>query len=175
MTTAAPPAPQEAAGFRGKQAALVLAAVIVALDLWSKRAVFLALAEHEHVWLVGSWFGFTPVLNPGIMWGALPQFSVVLPWLRVLAAVVVLAMLRGAPRHNWRLQVALGLVLGGAIGNIYDGFTVGQVRDFLLVDLDLPGFNPFPIFNVADSAICVGVGLLALGLIFDKPDEPAPG
>ncbi len=167
-------APEETAGFRGKQLALVLAILIVALDLWSKSAVFAALSDNEHVWLAGTWFGFTPVLNPGIMWGALPQLSAMLPWLRVLAAVVVLLMLRGAPRRGWRLQIALGLVLGGAIGNIYDGFTVGQVRDFLLVDLDFRPFDPFPVFNVADSAICVGVGLLALGLLFDEPAATEP-
>jgi signal peptidase II len=165
----------ESAGFRGKHLGLLLAVAILVLDLWSKHAVFAALSEHEHVWLIDTWFGFTKVFNPGIMWGKFSEISGALPWLRVVAAVVVLFMLRSAPRDALRLQLALGLVLGGAIGNIYDGFTVGQVRDFLLVDLDFPPFDPFPVFNVADSAICVGVGLLALGLLLDKPEGAAPG
>jgi signal peptidase II len=65
--------------------------------------------------------------------------------------------------------VALGLVLGGAVGNVYDGFAFGAVRDFVLVDLDIPVFDPFPVFNVADSGICVGVALLATGLAFERP------
>ena len=170
----APVAAQDAPGWRGKQLALVVAAVIIAADLWSKSAVFDALREGEHVWIAKEWFGFTPVRNPGIMWGALQDLTHFLPWMRVLAAIVVVIMLRGAPRRALRLQVALGLVLGGAIGNIYDGFKIGQVRDFLLVDLGFRPFAPFPVFNVADSAICVGVGLLALGLLLDRPEEGAP-
>jgi signal peptidase II len=164
---------KETAGWGGKQLAFVIAAVIIAVDLWSKSAVFARLADGEHVWIAREWFGLTPVRNPGIMWGALPQFKDFLPWMRVLAAVVVVIMLRGAPRHALRLQIALGLVLGGAIGNIYDGFKVGQVRDFLLVDLGFRPFAPFPVFNIADSAICVGVGLLALGLLLDRPEDGA--
>jgi signal peptidase II len=163
----------EAVGFRGKQLAFLIASAIIALDLWSKSAVFAAIGDDSHVWLLGEWFGFAPVHNPGIMWGAFAQLAPALPWLRVVAAVVVLFMLRAAPRDARRLQAAFGLVLGGAIGNIYDGFTVGKVRDFLLVDLDVPVFDPFPVFNVADSAICVGVGLLALGMLFDRSEDEA--
>jgi signal peptidase II len=156
-------------GWRGKGLAFGLALVVVVADLWSKHAVFAALADGERHWVGGHWFALQPVLNPGIMWGAFPELSSYLPWLRVVAAGVVIAMVRSTPAHSRRMLTALGLVLGGAIGNIWDGFTVGQVRDFLLVDLDFKPFDPFPIFNVADSAICVGVGLLALGLLLDKP------
>ena len=153
---------------RGKTGWLFLALIILAADLWTKESIFGPLAEREYRWVLGEWFGFTKVWNKGMMWGALQDFSSALRVARMLAAVVVFAMILGTPPSARLLQTALSLVLGGALGNIYDGFVFGKVRDFLLVDLDLPGFDPFPVFNVADSAICVGVGLLALGLALDS-------
>jgi signal peptidase II len=153
---------------RGKGLALGVALAITASDLWSKEAVFEALREHEHRWLLGEWFGFTRVLNPGVMWGLGDEFSAALPWVRTLAAVVVVGMLWSTPATARLTQVALGLVLGGALGNIYDGFTIGMVRDFVEVDLGVRWFDPFPIFNIADSAICVGVGLLVLSILLDR-------
>src|SRR4030095_6978044 len=100
----------------------------------------------------------------------LTHWSDYLPWVRVVAAIIVIGMLRTTPARARLMQVALGLVLGGALGNIYDGFTVGKVRDFLMVDFGFKPFAPFPIFNVADSAICVGVGLLALSMARDRPE-----
>jgi len=170
MTAGAVPA----ATLRGKQFAFWTAIVIVTLDLWSKSAVFEALAMHEELWLAGQWFGFKPVLNPGIMWGGLSDWSSMLPWMRVVAAVAVVLMLRSTPRSAGQTIFALGLVLGGAMGNIYDGFAEGMVRDFLIVDLDVRFFDPFPVFNVADSAICTGVVLLALGMFFERPPSPEP-
>lgn len=164
-----------AATLRGKYLALWVAALITALDLWSKAAVFDALALHEELWLRGIWFGFKPVLNPGIMWGGLTEWSSLLPWARVVAAVLVVFMLRSTVATARRTIFGLGLVLGGALGNIYDGFAHGKVRDFLIVDLDVRFFDPFPVFNVADSAICVGVGLLALGMLFERSPGPQEG
>jgi signal peptidase II len=146
-----------------------LALAIAVADLWSKAAVFASLGPRERRALFGTeWLAFMTVMNEGVMWGAFPEWGFLLPWLRAVAAVVVIAMLCGThPRARLTL-VALGLVLGGAVGNVYDGFALGAVRDFILVDLDVRFFDPFPVFNVADSAICVGVGLLALGMLRER-------
>ena len=159
---------------RGKGLAFALAAVVTTVDLVSKSAVCSAIDTHEKHWILGNWFGFTNVENAGVMWGQLTHLSDWLPWVRVVAAIIVVGMLRTTPPRARMMQVALGLVLGGALGNIYDGFTVGKVRDFLMVDLGFPPFAPFPIFNVADSAICIGVGLLALSMLRDRPETSAP-
>jgi signal peptidase II len=108
------------------------------------------------------------------MWGLGNEFSEYLPWLRTLAALVVLGMLWSTPAAARLTQLALGLVLGGALGNIYDGFTIKMVRDFIEVDLGVRWFDPFPIFNIADSAICVGVGLLVLSILLDRREAHAP-
>jgi signal peptidase II len=115
--------------------------------------------------VLGEWLGVTHTLNKGVMWGKFPQLADMLPYLRTVAALIVTWMALTTPASARRILWALGLVLGGAIGNIYDGFALGAVRDFILVDFDIKYFDPFPIFNVADSAICIGVGLLAIGLI----------
>ena len=159
---------------RGKGLAFVLAALVTASDLWSKHAVFKAYAWHEKHWIFEPWFGFMKVENPGVMWGQLTHFSDWLPWVRVAAAIIVIGMLRTTPPRARLMQIALGLVLGGAAGNIYDGFFAGgKVRDFLMVDFGFEPFAPFPIFNVADSAICVGVGLLALSMLRERPEAAA--
>lgn len=162
---------------RGKIPWLVLAGVILAADLWTKAVIYESMLEHHVDWVLGSWLGYTKVLNTGMMYGAFQGFAGVLRWLRVAAAVVVLAMIRSTPRGSHLLLIALGLILGGALGNIYDGFAYEGVRDFIRVDIPVPGLlldspvewiwflDGFPVFNVADSAICVGVAMLALGLI----------
>ena len=158
---------------RGKLPWLLLAVVVLIADLWSKEAIFTPLREHQYDWVLGEWFGFTKVWNAGMMWGLGQEYSVVLRVLRGVAAVIVFLMVLGTPARARLLQAAFALVLGGALGNIYDGIVFGRVRDFLIVDLDIPVFDPFPIFNVADSAICVGVGLLAIGLLRDGREEKA--
>ena len=155
-------------GKKGVELSLVGLGGIAVADLWSKAAAFAALGPGDYHWLAGQWLAFTAVENPGIMWGAFPQWSVALPWLRIGAGLIVLFMIRSTARAQRGLHLALGCVLGGAIGNVYDGFAFGHVRDFVYVDLDLPGFDPFPVFNVADAGISVGVAVLALSMIFER-------
>jgi signal peptidase II len=156
---------------RGKWKWILLAAVITAVDLWTKESLFTPLQEHRIQWVAGDWFGLTKVWNKGMMWGALQDHGELvllgLRAMRLLAAAVVLLMILSTPATSRLLLMALGLVLGGAVGNIYDGFVFEAVRDFLLFDFDFAPFDPFPVFNVADSSICVGVGLLAIGLMLD--------
>lgn len=157
--------PQPPRTLRGKLPWLVLAALILVADLWTKHALYEPLPATGHRMVWAPWFGFTKVQNTGMMWGAFQGTGDLLRWFRLLAACVVIGMIAGTPARAVLLQSALALVLGGALGNIHDGFRFGHVRDFLMVDLDLRFFDPFPIFNLADSAICVGVGLLAIGML----------
>jgi len=158
---------------RGKTIVLVLAALILAADLWSKHVAFETQTEHRVSWVVGEWLGLTKTTNVGVMWGGFSNLGPYLPYLRLVAALIVLIMAWSTPREARLVLWALGLVLGGALGNIYDGLTLGAVRDFIYVDLDFWIFDPFPVFNVADSGICVGVGLLALSMLGGGGATPA--
>ncbi|GJM20369.1 MAG: lipoprotein signal peptidase [Planctomycetota bacterium] len=157
----------------GKLRWFLLAVLVLAADLLSKHFVYEPLVQGRHEWLLGEWFGLTKVQNSGMMWGLFPDFPQALVWGRVVASLAVVWMILTTPRQSRMLLFSLALVLGGALGNIYDGFALGHVRDFLMVDLDLPAFDPFPIFNVADSGISVGVVLLALGMLLEGRNAAA--
>lgn len=117
-------------------------------------------------------FDLTYTRNYGISLGMLEATSMEMRWLLVLltaciALVVLVWMMRESKLGD---ILGLSLILGGAIGNIYDRFRIGYVIDF--ADLHIGDFRPFLIFNVADAAITVGVVLiLARALFLSEKDE----
>jgi signal peptidase II len=187
--------PAEARGQALKQARFTplfwsAAALILVLDLWSKWYVFERLLGvdpasittmeqmRDLAWKKREFFGgritFVALLNPGMMWGAFHDYPQVLKAVRPLAVLVIFLLLASLPAGQWSSRLALGGILGGAIGNIYDSFRYPLgVRDFFSVDLDFKFFDPFPAFNVADSAICVGVAVLALGMMRSPKAVPS--
>ena len=121
-------------------------------------------------------FNFTYVENHGVSLGMLTADSQTERWalVAVTAAIATgVAVWIGREKNRWDI-VALGLVLGGALGNIVDRARFGYVVDFL--DLHFGEFRPFMVFNVADAAITCGVVLLLARslLLRDKPAKPAP-
>jgi signal peptidase II len=105
--------------------------------------------------------------NTGVAFGmlqALPGGRIILTVIAIAAFALVLYYLRKTDPAHRRLQVALGLVGGGAIGNLIDRIALGGVTDFLVFDLGFWPFNPWPAFNIADAALVVGVGLMAIDL-----------
>ncbi len=118
--------------------------------------------------VIEGFFDLTLVMNPGLAFGLLG--GVPAPWRWIVAvlslvALVVLARvaLRVLPTGGWKGVVAIGFIFGGALGNLMDRARFGAVVDF--VDVHLRGYH-WPAFNVADSAITVGVALLAFRLLF---------
>jgi lipoprotein signal peptidase len=192
---ATPTAPQNAARrsllFWGAALAILL------LDLWTKTLVFEQLGvdpssyqsieEFQHSGprvkqdVLGDKVRFVATLNPGMMWGAFDSHPALLKVVRPLAVLVIFMLLSSIPAAQWSARLALGGILGGALGNIWDSFRYIGVRDFLEVNLKgVPVFSPFPAFNLADSAICVGVAVLALGMLrapsaAQKSETPAAG
>lgn len=111
----------------------------------------------------------TYIQNTGAALGILPNQTVFLSIVAGIVAVVLLYYTGSSQTRSPLLQVALGFMLGGAVGNLIDRITLGYVVD--MFDLrNAAGQNIFPVFNIADSAITVGVILLAAHLlIFDRP------
>jgi signal peptidase II len=181
-----------AAGAWGVALRLAAVALLVALDLASKQAVFAWLGRypapegmgwdahgHHRLPLAGDWLGFMLTTNPGMAWG----FDRLPPWLLVggrCAAVAFLAYLVvRTPRERRLLVAALVLILAGAAGNLYDnlflaprpGASFGEVRDF--IDVYFPRWDyHFPTFNVADSCITVGAVLLLASSFAAPAPEP---
>jgi signal peptidase II len=157
---------------------LVISAAIILLDLWTKSLVLARIDLHEAIPIIPNFFQLVHVRNTGAAFGigANASSEVVPIFLNVGAiavfCVVVVYALRSAVTDRI-LQVGLHLILGGAIGNLIDRFRFGWVVDFLDVYATWGGReHHWPAFNVADSAICIGIVLL----FFDmrkKPEESA--
>ena len=154
---------------------VTIAAVVVILDQITKLIVLQRLVPGVPIVLVDGFLAFTLVMNTGLAFGLLAGIPAGWRWLVglfSLAALVVLlrVALRILPSGGWREQAAIGLIFGGAIGNLIDRTRFGAVVDF--VDVYVRDWH-WPAFNVADSAITVGVAALALGVMFER--TPSPG
>jgi signal peptidase II len=151
---------------------LALGGVVVVLDQLTKAVALAHLAPGVHVHLVPGFVSLTLVMNPGLAFGLLGTVPLGWRWVVAglsLAALAVLARvaLRVLPEGKGLDHVAVGLIFGGAVGNLIDRLRFGAVVDF--VDLHVKGYH-WPAFNVADSSITIGVALLALRLLA----RPAP-
>ena len=149
-----------------------IAAFIFLFDQLTKWIVTgpLRLAEVGQIEII-SFFRFTYTQNFGISGGFLHATSDTIRWALVTmtsAIAIAVAVWIGREKHRAD-QLALGLVLGGALGNIIDRSRFGYVVDF--ADLHFGDFRPFLIFNVGDAAISIGVVILLLRAFLLKKDE----
>jgi signal peptidase II len=140
------------------------AAAVLVLDQLSKWAMIGLLAGRPDSIEVVPFFNLVMVWNRGVSFG-LFNTGLSQPWIFVATALVMVAALAVwlvRVSSHW-IAVPLGLIIGGALGNVLDRLRFGAVADFL--DFHL-GAAHWPAFNVADSAITVGVGLLLLDSLF---------
>ncbi len=138
-----------------------ISAIVVALDLYTKHLVQQAFQYGEHL-TINTYFDLVRYHNEGAAFSFLANAGGWQKWFFTgisIVAVVVITYLILKNLHNKLFCLGLALVLGGAIGNLYDRITLGYVVDFLYFHYEQLAW---PAFNVADSAICVGVGLLLL-------------
>jgi signal peptidase II len=138
---------------------LGLAILVVVTDQITKRLAEDRLRDQRSVPVVDDVLRLTYVQNRGAAFGLLQDQTTFFVFVGILVVGVIAASYRYLPRSGFRLHLALGLQLGGAIGNLIDRMRQGYVVDF--VDFGYRS-NWWPVFNVADSAIVVGVALLAL-------------
>ena len=144
---------------------LVAALVVLAADQATKWAVLALLDLSAGPIPVTPYFNLVLVWNPGVSFGMLGGLGVYAPWALTGIALAVVAFLVAWLRRaqDGLTAAALGLVIGGALGNVVDRARYGAVVDFL--DFHYAGYH-WPAFNVADAAICVGAGLLLVGSLF---------
>ena len=154
----------------------VLAGVVVVLDQITKWIALDRLVGRAPVNVVDGVLALTLVKNPGLAFGLLADVPTRWRWVAALLSVVALVILvrvalRVLPRGGWPDHGAIGLIFGGAVGNLIDRARFGAVVDF--VDVYYRGWH-WPAFNVADSAITVGVTLLAVRLLGDRASASSP-
>lgn len=155
---------------------LSITIAVILVDGLTKWLVARQIAPHDTITLIPDFFQLVHVQNTGAAFGiganTDSRFMPILLNLGAIAVfiVVVIYALRTALTDRL-LQTGLHLILGGAIGNLIDRFRFGSVVDFLDFYVTLGGReHHWPAFNVADSAICIGIGLLFLDMR-RKPEE----
>ncbi len=143
----------------------LIALGIIVLDQITKYLVVQNMQLGESIQVIDQFLYITSHRNTGAAWGILAGQM----WFFYAVTVVVVAGLiyyiQKMAKNHWLIGVSMGFMLGGAIGNFIDRVLHQEVIDF--IDTNIFGYN-FPIFNVADSALTVGVVLLMIYLLFEE-------
>lgn len=155
----------------------IAAGVVLLVDLATKSAVMSAFSLHESIPVIPGFFDLTYVRNPGAAFGFLagtsPAFrSFFFSGVAVAAILFILYFLFREKEAGLTLTLSLGLIIGGATGNLLDRIRFGEVVDFL--DFSIGGYH-WPAFNAADSAISVGACLLLYEIFKRKERRKAAG
>ncbi len=150
---------------------LWLSLIALVLDQWTKHAVLAELDLYQSVQITG-FFNLTHVHNYGAAFSFLSDPGGWQGWfftaIALIVSVVILRWLSQTTRAQVMLPVAFCLILGGALGNVYDRLAYGYVVDFL--DVYYQSYH-WPAFNIADSAICLGAILLIVDMFKNKEPE----
>lgn len=137
----------------------LIAIVVIAIDQWTKWLVLKNMELGERITVIENFLYFTSHRNRGAAWGILQGqmwFFYIITIIVIIAVIYYIQkMAKDQPIYGW----ALGLILGGAIGNFIDRLFRKEVVDF--IDTYIFSYN-YPIFNIADSALVIGVGLIII-------------
>ncbi len=153
---------------------VMIAGLVVILDQASKLIVYHGLALYNEIVIIPGFFSIVHYQNPGGAFGILAGTGngfrqVFFLIVSILALGLIYYFYRSTPRSHRFLSAGFAMIFGGAIGNLLDRFRLGQVVDFL--DVYVNGWH-WPAFNVADSAITIGICIFVLHLLFGKmPDK----
>jgi signal peptidase II len=145
----------------------LLASAIVLTDQWTKHLVRTNLGINES-WT--PWPALAPyarilhIQNTGAAFGLFKDAGLIFTVIAVVVSVVIVLYARRLPNGHWWMRLALGMQLGGALGNLIDRLTFGTVTDFI-------SLGGFAIFNVADASISLGVAFLAILMWFEAREE----
>lgn len=146
---------------------IIVPGIIIAIDQYTKSIVRQNLALGES-WVPVDWLApYARVLhwyNTGVAFGLFQGGGIIFILLPLVIVIGMLVYFPRIPDDDWTLRLALSLQLGGALGNLIDRITIGHVTDFISV-------GRFPVFNVADSAITIGVIVLILGVYIQERKE----
>ncbi len=145
---------------------LIIAGVVIILDQLTKSLVRQILSPGQSIHIINGIFHITYVNNPGSAFGLLPNHHLFLLLVTFITVILIFFYYGRIRPREMLMQVALGMELGGAAGNFIDRTAYGLVTDFL-------DFRIWPVFNVADSAIVIGLILLVLTLLLEKRQKRA--
>lgn len=147
---------------------LLVAGIVIALDQWTKELVRRSIPDYTSVVPIpalGEYFVFEHVHNYGAAFGILQNMGNLFIIVAIVVVVGILAYVCHLPTEDRLVRLFLGLMLGGAVGNVIDRVTQGYVTDF--IKMGIPGVYYWPNYNIADSAIVIGVIGLGLYVVVD--------
>lgn len=157
---------------------ILIAILGTASDLLSKYLVFKFIGDKSSIVIISKFLKFSCTMNSGIIWGLWSGNSVIFLVLTVLTIPLILLLFREINRQSdkpwlrrsWLMAIAFGLILSGAIGNLYDRLVYRAVRDFI----DFYIIN-WPIFNLADTYITIGAVLIIILMFRKAPQDEVSG
>ena len=142
---------------------MILIVILDQVSKWFIQSHYILMGKQV---IIPGFFSITYVQNTGAAWSILSGRQTFLVWVSVIEiAVIAWFFFRNRKNSNRLYMTALTLILGGAFGNLIDRVCLHYVRDFL--DFIIFGYD-FPVFNIADSALCIGVGLLILDMWLEE-------
>jgi len=150
----------------------ILSGIVFAVDWISKRIIVNKLEIGDEISVIGDFFMITSIRNTGAAFSLLENQRVFFLIATVVITVGIVWYMARTVRHSGKALLLSGLavVLGGALGNFIDRARVGEVVDFLQFTF---GSYRFAIFNLADTAICIGVGMILLDSLLSARTEKA--
>jgi len=159
--------------YRARCVHFLLALIVVLLDRWTKRLVAARIPMFTHIQIIPGFFRLTHTENTGAAFSLFADSpshwkTALLIGFSLIAMVIVSVLLWRQRSALTITGIALSLILGGAVGNLWDRVASGRVVDFLLVYVRQ---YQWPVFNLADSAIVVGAGLLVAEILFGRPKK----
>jgi signal peptidase II len=149
---------------------LLIALVVVLFDRWTKHGVAQRIPLYSHIQVIPGFFSLTHTENTGAAFSLFADSNAhwktaMLIAFSVIALTVVSVLLWKNHHAHMATGVGLSLIMGGALGNLWDRLARGRVVDFLLFYVKR---YQWPVFNLADSAIVIGAGLLVLEILFHR-------
>lgn len=140
---------------------------ILALDQITKFMVEITMNLKDSIEIIKGFFSITYVQNTGAAWSIMEGQMWFFYIITVVALLVMIYIFKDTKPNQWWLRMAVVLLIAGTLGNFIDRVAFQYVRDFL--DFIIFGYD-FPVFNVADISLCVGVGMVALDTLLSKED-----
>jgi signal peptidase II len=152
---------------------ILVSSIVVFSDQLTKAAIQMKLALHDRIEVIDNFFNLIHIMNPGGAFGFLASSSpeirkIIFLFLASVVALFVLWFYARCAKKYISLSYGLAMIFGGAVGNLIDRFRYGMVVDFL--DFYIGSYH-WPAFNIADSAITIGMGILIFHIVLNKIPE----
>jgi len=161
--------------YRARVVHLIIVLLVILVDRWTKHLAATRIGLYRHIQIIPGFFQLTHTENSGAAFSLFADSpahwrNAFLIGFSVIAMVIVAVLLWKQVRPLTMTGIALSLILGGAAGNLWDRLASGRVVDFLLFYVKQ---YQWPVFNLADSSIVIGAGLLVVEMLFGRPEKDA--